>query len=145
METCSSPNCIQFSTTYSINSPALGVLLIFLPRGQEQAAHQNPTYVMSSRSVTGTSLDPREVSDMPVGEYQVLAYDVEWNWDISPGGPAARGVVSVINGSSTGIIVLLQVFISMALYYVPAAQLQWQCRHSGHSGFGRTTSFALPK
>ena len=52
---------------------------------------------------------------MPVGEYQVLAYDVEWNWDISPGGPAARGVVSVTNGSSTGIIVVLQVIISVTL------------------------------
>lgn len=100
MEVCSSPNCVQFSTTYSINSPALGVLLILLPQGG--GANQNPTYVMSSRrSDTGTSL--REIPDVSVGEYQVLAYDVEWDRSIHPGGPAARSVVTVTQGSSSGI------------------------------------------
>lgn len=75
------------------------MLLILLPKGRKQQEGRG-IYLLLGRSDTDGVF--RELRGVATGDYDVFAYDVEWDGIIRSGSPAFRGVASVTQGSSTG-------------------------------------------
>jgi hypothetical protein len=94
---CTEPNCLMVEMTFSIHSQSEGALLVLLPCGVEHgpAFTARTLFLLLRRNATDGVWC--RVTDVPVGDYQALAYDIEQDGIIHSGSPATRGAVVVSN------------------------------------------------
>lgn len=97
---CTQPNCIQIRVYFAVHSPAKGTLVLLLPRLDGDQQRVNVTraiFVMLRRSASSA----HEMLSLSSGDYQALAYDIEYDGTIHSGLPATRTAVSVREGSQS--------------------------------------------